>query len=80
VAYLLPEYDEVEQELNEFDIEDFAVRVKTETDEMYGFCSDVQNNLPIEKVEFVKIEVESISSRCKYRGLCFPDLYPIPGS
>jgi hypothetical protein len=80
VAYLLPEYEEVEQELNEFDIEDFAVRVKTETDEMYGFCSDVQNNLPIEKVEFVKIEVESISSRCKYRGLCFPDLYPTSGS
>jgi hypothetical protein len=78
VAYLLPEYDEVQQELNEFDIEDFAVRVKTETEEMYGFCSDVQTNIPLEKSEFVKIDDERISSRCKYRGLCFPELYPSP--
>lgn len=76
VAYLLPEYDEVDQEPNEFDIEDFAVRVRTETEEMYGFCSDIQNNIPIEKAEFVKIEDERISARCKYRELCFPDLYP----
>jgi hypothetical protein len=76
VAYLLPEYDEVDQELNEFDIEDFAVRVRNETEEMYGFCSDVESNSPVEKVEFVKIEDKRISSRCKYRELCFPDLYP----
>lgn len=76
VAYLLPEYEEIHQELNEFDIEDFAVRVRTETEEMYGFCSEVEKNVPIEKSEFVKIENERITSRCKYRELCFPEQYP----
>lgn len=80
VAYLLPEYDEVDQELNEFDIEEFAVRVRTETEEMYGFCGDVQRNVPVEKTEFMKIDDERITSRCKYRGLCFPAVYPSPDS
>ncbi|NIM94131.1 MAG: hypothetical protein GTO18_10525 [Anaerolineales bacterium] len=76
VAYLLPEYEEIHQELNEFDIEDFAVRVRTETEEMYGFCSDVENNVPVDKSEFVKINDERITSRCNFRELCFPEEYP----
>jgi hypothetical protein len=78
VAYLQPEYEEVRQDLNEFDIEEFAARVRTETEEMYAFCSDVDNNIPIEKSEFVKVEDQRISSHCNFRGLCFPEQYPTP--
>jgi hypothetical protein len=79
VAYLLPDYEEIEQDLNEFDIERFAMRVRDETEEMYAYCQDVENNVPLEKVEFPKIDEPRISSRCNFRELCFPDQYPPAG-
>jgi hypothetical protein len=83
VAHLDPEYEEVLQELNEFDIEDFSRRVKDETAEMYTFCRDIEKNVPLEKPEFQLIDNQKISAHCPYRGLCFPELYPMaatPGS
>lgn len=76
VAYLDPEYEEIPQELNEFDIEDFSRRVKDETEEMYAYCMDVEENIPREKAEFPKIDNQRISAHCSFRGLCFPEMFP----
>ena len=77
IAYLQPEYEEIDQELNEFDLEGFAGNVKHETEEMYAYCREVQKNVPLEKSEFPLIEDQRICSHCNYRGICYPDLYPM---
>lgn len=77
IAYLQPKYEEIDQELNEFDLEGFAGDVKHETNTMYAYCSDVQKNTPRDKSEFPLIEDQRICSHCNYRGLCYPDLYPM---
>lgn len=70
VAYLLPEYEERSVELNEFDIEDFADRIRSETEEMYEYCDDVQQNLPLPKEHFEMTENLKICAYCNYRELC----------
>jgi CRISPR/Cas system-associated exonuclease Cas4 (RecB family) len=77
VAYLDPEYEEIPQELNEFDIEDFSRRVKDETDAMYAYCTDIESNIPREKVDFPKVDNLKISAHCSFRGICFPEQYPL---
>jgi hypothetical protein len=77
VAYLYPEYEEVEETFNSFDLEHFAIKVRAETSEMYEYCLDVEQNIPVDKGEFPLVDVESICSLCQFRGLCFPDKYSI---
>jgi hypothetical protein len=77
VAYLYPEYEEVEETFNAFDLEHFAIRVQAETNEMHEYCRDVEQNLPMGKEEFLRVDDERICSLCEFRGLCFPDDYPI---
>ena len=77
IAYLHPKYEEIDQELNEFDLESFAGDVKHETNTMYAYCNDVEKNIPLEKSEFPLIEDQRICSHCNYRGICYPDLYPM---
>jgi hypothetical protein len=76
IAYLQPEYEEVREQFDEFDLESFAIQIRAETDEMYEYCRDVANNIPLAKSEFPKINDDRISGVCKFRGLCFPEKYP----
>jgi hypothetical protein len=70
VAYLLPEYREVSVELNQYDMQDFATLVRTQTHEMYALCSDVERNVPFPKDRFALTSIESLCSYCNYRELC----------
>jgi hypothetical protein len=80
LAYLFPEYREVEETFNQFDLENFAVQVRAETDEMYEYCRDIERNIPLDKSEFPLIDDERICSKCNFRGLCFPQRYPVASS
>ena len=75
IAYLQPEYREVHEIFNTFDLENFAIQVKAETEEMYEYCRDIKNNIPLDKAEFPKINNQAICSYCNFRGLCFPERY-----
>ena len=46
IVYLYPEFDEFELDLKE-DVSVFFEKVKTQTEEMYGFCDDVNRNVPL---------------------------------
>lgn len=70
VAYLLPEYEERSIELNEFDIEDFADGIRSESEEMYEYCDDVEQNLPLPKEHFEMTDNLKICAYCNYRELC----------
>jgi CRISPR/Cas system-associated exonuclease Cas4 (RecB family) len=78
IAYLHPEYEEVEGTFNAFDLEHFAIQVRAETDEMKEYCRDVGQNIPLEKAEFPQVDDPRICAFCEFRGLCFPDQYPFP--
>jgi hypothetical protein len=75
IAYLHPEYREVEEVLNPFDLEHFAIQVRAETEEMYEYCREIEQNIPVDKDEFARVDDPRICSLCEYRGLCFPDEY-----
>ncbi len=78
IAYLDPQYEEVEEVFNSFDLEHFGIQVRAETEEMYEYCRDPEQNIPVDKSEFPLIDDPRICSHCEFRGLCFPDRYPIP--
>lgn len=70
IAYLQPEYSEMKIAINEFDIEELALQVKNETDEMYAFCKNIEENLPKAKGEFPKTTRSYICNYCNFRELC----------
>ncbi len=70
IAYLQPEYRETELSLNEFDIQEFTSRVKFETEEMYEFCINIEENIPTDKEVFAQTSNSAICNYCNYRELC----------
>ena len=77
IAYLHPRYEEVEEVFNAFDLGHFAIQVRAETDEMREYCRDVEQNVPLDKEQFPLVDDPRICSHCEFRGLCFPDQYPL---
>jgi hypothetical protein len=70
IIYLRPSYEEFEMRFNEYDIQEFAIRVREETEEMYAFCRNIDEDIPKEKEEFRKTLNTKICDRCNYRELC----------
>jgi hypothetical protein len=70
IIYLRPSYDELEMRFNEYDIQEFAIRVREETEEMYALCSNIDEDIPKEKEEFKRTQNTRICDFCNYRELC----------
>ncbi len=70
VAYLLPEYKETSVNLNEYDIDDFAMQVREQTDAMYEYCEVPELNIPLPKENFEMTPLVNFCKTCKYRELC----------
>lgn len=70
VAYLLPEYKERKIERNEFEFEEFADVIRSETEEMYGYCENIESNTPKPIGEFPKTDILKNCSWCNFRELC----------
>ena len=70
IAHLLPVYKENSIRVNEYDIEDFSDVVKSQSEEMYKYCADVELNVPLGKDEFPMTERINFCKTCKYRELC----------
>ncbi|MFQ3675724.1 MAG: PD-(D/E)XK nuclease family protein [Endomicrobiia bacterium] len=70
VAYMQPNYEELNVVLNEFDLEEFKTIVEKETRELYSMCSDIEKNIPKNKDEFTKTKNTKICSFCNYQELC----------
>jgi hypothetical protein len=69
-VYLYPEYSEMSIEANEKDIQNLAEQIRDETQEMYKFCIDVENNVPKNKAEFPLCEKTFLCPYCNFRQLC----------
>ena len=75
LAYLYPAYDEVQQSFNSADLQAFAVQVRAETNEMYEYCRDIEQNIPLEKAAFPRIDDSRVCAQCAFRAVCFPETY-----
>jgi len=75
LAYLHPAYEEVQQSFTAADLQAFAVQVRAETAEMYEYCRDIEQNIPLDKDAFPRIDDERICAQCAYRVICFPEKY-----
>jgi CRISPR/Cas system-associated exonuclease Cas4 (RecB family) len=73
IVYLYPEYDELELRVGERDLKEFFEGVHTETEQMYAYCSDIEQNVPKPMDVFPMAPSESICRYCNYQELCFPD-------
>lgn len=73
IAYLLPEYDQRELSINEYEITKFTERIKEETEAMYAYCDDYEFNLPLEKKDFPLTENLRICAYCNFREICGRD-------
>lgn len=70
IAYLRPAYEEAVLKPSEDNLIEFATRVASETEEMYAFCRDVPDNLPLDKESFPMIPKSGFCSYCNYKELC----------
>ena len=69
VCYLKNEFEESMLDLRIEEIENFHHLVKEETQELYAFNADVENNVPIEKSAFTQIH-SGLCSYCEFKELC----------
>lgn len=76
IAYVHPQYLEVQETFNSLDLENFAIQVRAETEEMYEYCRNVDQNIPLDKSEFRMVDNERICAFCNFRGICYPRQYP----
>jgi hypothetical protein len=71
IAYLYPEYSEVECSFDEAAYHEFATTVRAQIDEMKGYCSDPQENIPKDKEQFPKRTFSNFCNYCNYKELCW---------
>jgi CRISPR/Cas system-associated exonuclease Cas4 (RecB family) len=70
VAYLQPEYREVGIPPTDADLFAFRERIERETKEMYAFCRDIEENLPLDKSSFPATMNLGICRFCNFQELC----------
>ena len=70
IAYLSPEYREIQIPITEADIRDFSESVKSQTQEMYEFCINISENIPKSKELFTMTEHKIFCDYCNFRELC----------
>jgi hypothetical protein len=70
IAYLRPSYEEIELTPVDSDLANFAAMVRSETEEMYAFCRDIEQNEPIEKESFLMTDHLGICKYCNFKELC----------
>jgi len=72
IAYVLPEYREKPAEFSPADMAQFVATVRSQTDEMYGICADVEQDIPMAKELFGQTKLDSVCGICNYQELCKP--------
>lgn len=75
IIYLYPQYDEFEISYNSEELESFFETIKTQTGQMYDYCRDVNENIPLEIEKFPKNPSPTLCKQCRFKELCFPDCH-----
>ena len=70
IAYLHPEYQEISLKPTDEDLIEYKEGLFSQSEEMYGFCKNYEENIPLDKVEFPMLEDTTICKYCNYKELC----------
>lgn len=70
VAYLQPEYDEIEKQPTSAELEGLALEVAAEITQMQSLCQDPQRNIPLAKEHFPLTDNLGYCRHCAFRELC----------
>ncbi|MBU1090138.1 PD-(D/E)XK nuclease family protein [Patescibacteria group bacterium] len=70
IVYLHPDYEERRVNIENSAIQNFGDRVKRETEEMYEFCVNINENIPLNKEMFPKTDKKKFCDYCNFRELC----------
>jgi hypothetical protein len=73
IVYLHPVYDELELQLDHNGYEAFIGKIQEQTREMYGYCSNVEENIPKPIDAFPQSPSPTACRQCRYQELCFPN-------
>ncbi len=73
MVYLYPEYDEITINVNEKNLRDYREIIINQTQEMYSYCSNYEENIPLAKEEFHMIDTDKKCKYCNYKELCGRD-------
>lgn len=72
IVYMNPEISEWQVNLTENNLAAFKQSVKEQTDEMYTFCQNVEDNIPKPIEAFSKCAHKGICKHCPYQEVCNP--------
>jgi CRISPR/Cas system-associated exonuclease Cas4 (RecB family) len=70
IAYLHPAYEEVEVAAAAAELAAFREQILSETEEMYAFCEDVKENIPLAKDAFPMTDNLRFCQFCGFRAFC----------
>lgn len=70
VAYLQPEYEEIEKQPTKAELEGLALEVAAEIAQMQSLCQDPQRNIPLAKDAFPLTDNLGYCRHCAFRELC----------
>jgi len=70
LAYVGRENRELETEFDSSEVEEFKTQLSRETDEMYRYCLDVQENVPLGIEHFTPCNKPNVCRQCNYQEVC----------
>ena len=70
IVYLYPRYDELEITFGEEDLQGFVQTIRDQTELMYSYCVDVEQNIPKDISEFAPSPSPAQCRNCKFQELC----------
>lgn len=71
IAYLYPEYSEVECHFDDDSYHAFAETVRAQIEEMKSYCVDPAENIPKDKEQFPKRTFSNFCNYCNFKELCW---------
>ncbi len=70
IVYMYPEIDELEVTLTDDTLNKFCHEVTAQSEEMHGFCKDIDKNIPRDFHEFEKTTYTQLCSYCQFQEPC----------
>jgi len=70
IVYLYPEYAEISLKPTDVELINYKEKIFSQTEEMYGFCENYEENTPLDKEEFPMLEDSTYCKYCNYKELC----------
>jgi len=70
IVYLYPQYDELEISFDEKDLLGFFQTIREQTEQMYSYCKNTEQNIPLDISAFGPSPSPGQCRNCKFQELC----------